>query len=487
MPEISHDALEEHLAKSGFSLPVCLIFGDEFLRKQALERVLAAVFPEDGTGDVEPLDGVSAGMAEALDRVRTFSLIPAPKVVVVSDARFFYTKSQMGAVFDAAKTAFDRRQMEKCAAGLMKLLDLLDLPLEKADAAGLLSRISSAGPDDGAWVKKALMFCREKGMEAAPRSDDARMLEAALDRGFPAKNHLVITADVVNRKHALFKLVADAGLAVNCAVARGESSFDKKEQEKVARAQITEILSRLGKTLAPEAFALVWENVGFDLFALSQSLKTAAAYAGDEKRITADHVRAVLVKTKQDPIFEFTSAFSERKTALALEKMNALLARQFHPLQLLSAMAGQCRGLLVARDFLASKDGGAFFPAMSYPAFNQRVAPLVKAFDGRLAGTAAQWQEALEEDSEDEKGGKRKSGGKKKGKTKKGATDLVLAKNPKSAYPVYKLLKNASRFSTQELVGGMLALKQVETRLKTGEKNPRILLEQFILSLAKTR
>ena len=72
---------------------------------------------------------------------------------------------------------------------------------------------------------------------------------------------------------------------------------------------------------------------------------------------------------------------------------------------------------------------------------------------------------------------------KKKKKKSKAATDLLLAKNPANAYPVYQLLKKAERFSRADLLRALEAVREADIKLKSSGLNPRLVLERVILSL----
>jgi len=55
---------------------------------------------------------------------------------------------------------------------------------------------------------------------------------------------------------------------------------------------------------------------------------------------------------------------------------------------------------------------------------------------------------------------------KKKKGVPKACADLLIAKNPKNAYPIYNQLKNADRFTTPELEHVVIRLSEADMRLK---------------------
>ena len=70
--------------------------------------------------------------------------------------------------------------------------------------------------------------------------------------------------------------------------------------------------------------------------------------------------------------------------------------------------------------------------------------------------------------------------GKKKKKIK---SDLLLARNPKNAYPVYQLLKKSERFSKTELMAAVAYLNETDAQLKISAQNPKLILERLIFKI----
>ena len=74
---------------------------------------------------------------------------------------------------------------------------------------------------------------------------------------------------------------------------------------------------------------------------------------------------------------------------------------------------------------------------------------------------------------------------KKTKKKKQLATDLLIAKNPKNSYPIFQLFKKSERFSKEELIEAVDSLNQTDKRLKSSGQNPKLVLENIILSICK--
>ncbi len=76
---------------------------------------------------------------------------------------------------------------------------------------------------------------------------------------------------------------------------------------------------RLGKTLAPDALALLAQLPGEDLHRIGNELAKAAAHAGDAPAITAGDVEATLSRTPDDVIFKLCDAVGARRPGEALQ------------------------------------------------------------------------------------------------------------------------------------------------------------------------
>ncbi|MEJ2100893.1 MAG: hypothetical protein P8X68_13060 [Desulfobacterales bacterium] len=68
-------------------------------------------------------------------------------------------------------------------------------------------------------------------------------------------------------------------------------------------------------------------------------------------------------------------------------------------------------------------------------------------------------------------------------KKRKISTDLLLARNPKNAYPVFQLLKKSEQYSTTELIAAIGYLNEIDMQLKTASQNPKLALERLILRI----
>jgi len=460
-----------------------LIHGEELLGSQVLDELLP-VLVEGGkhAAGCEPLDGDSVVWSDALEQVNTFALLGDSRLVVVRDAKLFYTARDAGGMLKKIGKAWADDNRTKAARQFVALLGLLGITIE--DVAGKGAKLPKALTGEKgakpAWLDALSDHCRENNLAIPQTADGAALLEKALEKGFPRGNGLVITTDLVDRRRTLYKALDRFGLIVDCTVPRGERAADRRVQQAVMEQQMLKILGKNGKSLAPGTFQVLSEKTGFDLRTFTLALEKLAAFVGDRETITPADVQQALIRTKQDPIFEFTNAVADRDFRQAMFYLDSLLAGEFHPLQLLAALANQLRRLLMMKDFTLSPAGQGIPPGIAFDQFKSGVLPAMAAFDENLQALGKRWAAELAPIA-DEDGSKPK----KKAKTKSRAlpAELRLAARPASAYPLYMTFKKQARFSAAELLSGLRALSEADLLLKTDNRTPRLVMERLLMQI----
>jgi len=144
-------------------------------------------------------------------------------------------------------------------------------------------------------------------------------------------------------------------------------------------------------------------------------------------------------------LFELVGATWERNLPRALVILADLLDRINH-VQILAFFAREIRLTLQAKD-LQKLIGGKYSPTMDYPRFQSEIYPKIKA------------------------------GGSKKGK----GSAMLADQHP---YVIYNCLRNAARLRREELIGLLEYLLEIDIALKTTSRDPRMMLESFIIRVA---
>jgi len=104
--------------------------------------------------------------------------------------------------------------------------------------------------------------------------------------------------------------------------------------------------------------------------------------------------------------------------------------------------------------------------------------PAIVAYDQELLKMLEGWDNPVSSSGDIDKTPRGK--GKKK---KKIQTDLLLARNPKNAYPVYQLMKKSEHYSKTELLTAVGLLNETDVQLKLSGQDPKLILERFVFKL----
>jgi DNA polymerase-3 subunit delta len=454
---------------------VYLVHGEPLFVRLAFDELLRALVP-DGPGSLgyEPIDG-SAGIGDVVAAVGTYSLLGGAKVVAYRDARLFHTRDDAARLLTSARSAHlegDRNRAVRDFAAALAQMGCSPQELKGPDRTDRLPAGFEPGEDD-AWLDALLEQCAEIRTDAPAAVDPAGLLERTLEAGLPPGHHLLITTDVVDRRRSLYSALASAGTVVDCSVPKGERRIDKEAQQAVLSELAQSRLRPHRKSMNPAAFMALCEMTGFEPGIFANNLDLLIAYTGERLEITVEDIGAALTRTRKDPMFELTNAVTDRELEASLRFLGSLLGGEIHALQALAALVNQVRRLLVARDFLDGPEGAAWQHGCPYPRFQQSVLPALVRHDQALLARLEAWDGTPGEDDE--------PAGKKKKKSKpKAATDLLLAKNPANAYPIYQALKKAERFSRADLRRAIEALHEADIRLKSSGLNPRLVLERAI-------
>lgn len=485
MSEIAYKDISDHIqsCRQGAFDPVYLVYGEDFLIDEVLTALLDALLPDAQSRDIylETVDPAeSEGVYDAVERMNTLSFFTGRKVVRLKDPGLFAGTFQPARHLEKVKAAYDQGDFNKAANLFLELLGRRQCRAEdvlEGDAAATLG-IDAEAFDDLQWISEIASHCRDQGLSPKTSGDAAGVVKTAIEHGFPKNHHLIITADTTDRRTGLYKTISTHGTVVNCAVPKGARKADRDEQRRVLGQLMQKTMAAHGKSADNRVFDRVFELTGFDLRAFAGNLEKLIHYADQSDRITVAHVDAVLAKSREDPIYAFTGALAERRTDNALYYLSSLLASGYHYMQLLAAMGNQVRKLLIVKDFVHSRFNAntGWQARMSFDAFKNRVMPAVGQYDTALAEHAAQLQQG------GDAAGEKKTGGKKGAKP---ATDLLIAKNPKNAYPVYQQFLQSERFSARELEAAIIALHEADMRLKTTGQAPRAVLEDVVFTICR--
>lgn len=293
-------------------------------------------------------------------------------------------------------------------------------------------------------------------------------LASIIESGLPENHFLVLTTTTVDRRKKIFKAINDKGCIIDCTVAQGNRKADLDEQHKVLHSVAMQVLSRTNKTIDRGTFIQLADLTGFNLDLLVRNLEKLIAFTGNRPDIVPDDVKAVIKRDKKDPIFNLTNAFLDKNLTQSLFYLNSLLIEGYHPLQILKSIENQVRKLLMVKSFLQTVSAASpvRIKSMNFNTFKQALMPQITQYDLKLKTIAEESNFKLSGDS-----GKKKE-----------TIDILIAPNPKNAYPVYQTFLKSERFSLTELQDLMIYLSDLDLRLKTSTTDINTAIEHLLIN-----
>jgi DNA polymerase-3 subunit delta len=130
-------------------------------------------------------------------------------------------------------------------------------------------KLDSGVPGDDGWLDEIIDYCLANKLSIPVAKDNIKILQDAVEKGFPAGNHLIITTDYVDKRRNLFKAINNNGMIVDCLVPKGNRLADKKAQEAVLYERTEATLAQSKKKMDKRTFAAMCEMTGFDLHTFS--------------------------------------------------------------------------------------------------------------------------------------------------------------------------------------------------------------------------
>ena len=326
---------------------VYLIYGEEVLCKAAFKKLLDTLVPVDRHRfNYEPVDDATGGVYEAIEKLNTFSLLSGPKVVGLLEPRLFDSGPDAGRILRSARQAHAAGNMSRAAADLLRFMALSNLTFEDLSGANRQQGLRAAAEllDDDGWLDDILAFCQANGRVVPPPADSESALCRALEKGFPAGNHLLITVDTIDKRKKLFKMIRELGVVVDCSVPTGDRKSDKKIQEAVLLETMNAVLAESGKSIDRDAFTALQEMTGFNIRAFTVNVEKLVNFVGDRPQITRSDIVAALQRTKKDPVYALTGAVAARNLEDALFYLSTLMSEgldAMRPEQILVAILNQ--------------------------------------------------------------------------------------------------------------------------------------------------
>jgi DNA polymerase III subunit delta len=426
--------------KTGQGPQLLLLFGDDLPVEETCKAVLEQLVPADQRGfNFERFDGRTASWEQIELSLMTPPFLPGKKLLWVENAPYFFSREQKGELGERVLELW--RDGKKDAAGKL-LIDLLVVEgwtqeqwerLANSSSRALLDLLSGDDAETRDDVEALLSYCKSRDFALTQRKgSEEHRLTALLEQGLPEWSFLLLTAAQVDRRTRLYKRFEEIGAALYLGLERERSG-------KVSRDNLLEFINQrirpTGKALNPQAREMILARAGDDLRALQQEIEKLVLFVGERGTIQAEDVEAIVADRGEGWIFDLTRALGDRNATAALVQLARLLAQGEPALKILGTIATEMRRLLSARQLLATDLAKFWKRGMTYQQFQQIVLP-------------------------------------------QGLPPIT--RNP---YGDYMCFQRAERFSLAELGAHMEELFKADYRLKSSGHQPRLVLEQLILSM----
>ena len=433
----------------GIIAPCYLLYGEEeYLISGTLQQMLDTMIPEaDRDFGLFLLDGDNTDFDSLMDNLLTPSLLGGRKVIVVRNTTLFQSRENLTDLISKIRVNMDERP-QKAAKYFLVFLKLAGFAWEDVQGTGW-SKITDeqwhkvvegdVGDDRTKWLPKIIDICTSLNLTSTGIDDKAEQLGELIAQGLPAGNCLILTAETVDKRKKVFKIIAQTGEVVYFGKTLKESA---QKGNLIKEAQ--KLLQKYDKKLTEAAWTALGKKTGWELRRSMVELEKLIFFAVDRHIIEENDVEEVVGRTREESIFDLTSALGEKNQLAALSALKALLDQGMHHLMILSMLIREIRFLLQARILVDAKKLPLFkinmefgwFQKNVYPTLNEMAQPFVK-IDG-----------------------------------------LIFSQHP---FVVYNAWRNCGRFSYRSLVNFLDELLEIDRAFKSSATDPQLLLESFLI------
>ena len=451
MPFFSYKDISKILeqAEKEQPAPVYLIAGDSYLANDVLQKLIGRLLPlEQQTFNLEIVDGEKEDIPSILERLQTFPFFPGRKVVSVKNPLQIFSTGSPDRLLKKAEEAWQKGQPERSSRFLRTLLQNAGIPPDLIEGGYKVNEdilMEKLFPEkEGTlpnWVKEALLQMRNQEPAESITQNPDDLLESAIRKGFPKDHILIIILEGPPGLKKIIKTIAEYGVVINLALKQGK----KGEQTATLKGFLKARLVQEGKTIMPQAEAILLERVGSETFLLEMEIQKLVAYTGDRKQIQPKDITEIVGAFREEPLYELTAMLGERKLEEGLRKLSQLWEQGYNPLQILAGITNTLRRLLSAKELLGTISEAPPRIWQDFGAFSAKVLPRFK--------------------------------------------QIPLPETLAKVHPfvLFNTLKTAQNFSRSHLILALETLHEADRLLKTSGATPAFLLEDFIITFCRTR
>ena len=314
------ELLEE--AAAGKGKEIYLFEGDEYLARHSARELADALVPEKDRALNLILMDASAGAKEITAHLVTIAMFAAPKAVVVEGADVFAEEVDAERELSRARDLWQGKRQRDGARRLLKLVrpagwgaaEVAFGTRAAASAAKWRKEVGAApSDDDKGWLQELSAWALLQNLAAPP--EDLETLVKAVERGLPAKTHLILVSESLPPKHVLVRLAATRGAHVKRRAERRGRGIETLDISTI----VAEELGPFKKRLAKDAELELKNRLGDDLRLLASELRKLALYVGDAPQIQRADVEAIVAPVREEEFFALAEAVGEGDAGKALQ------------------------------------------------------------------------------------------------------------------------------------------------------------------------
>ncbi|MGW8195723.1 MAG: DNA polymerase III subunit delta [Desulforhopalus sp.] len=432
--------------KLTFTAPIFLFFGERFLCRESADLLQKDLLRQN-KGAVHTIDGDEENPDQTLARLMSFSLLPGRQIYRINNSRIFLSKTVTSKIWAKAEAAFHGGQIEPARRYLLSIMQVAGIAVDGPTVLSEIpeqewKRIFDFDKPTGnlSWADNLLAETPPIGRRNQGNLAD-RYIEA-FDRGVPAGNFLLLTAETVDKRQRFFTYIKKKGIIIDCSVTSGATAAAQSEQKNILKEVMLKTLAQFGKDIDPKAVEIFFDRVGFHPVAVVTETEKLAHHAGDRPLITRQDLETMVARNREDALYELTDAFSNRQTARTLTILARLLEQGIHSLAILATMRNYLRKQLIFRS-LQMRSSPPWRQGMQAKEFQNHYLPALKA--------QGDWGE-------------------------------LLTGHP---YALFMSFTKASTYSSTGLKRWLVMLLQAEFRLKGAPLPQQLVLEELFISMLK--
>ena len=447
--------------KKGNVKPVYLICGEEKFLIQGAVKQIQELLLDPSTKDFNlSLLDENAPAKEIVTQIEAYPIASNWRLVIVTDPIFFKKRKKDDPIDVIEKALnFENTSSEKCLNTLMPLLDLNleEIALRSPD---FVSAIDNLTDELGSKLTNEIINFFERlpsiaqqidsSFNTANSKDDVDIILKWLQGSLPKNNVLLLVVNgSVDKRSKIVKTIQKVGHVV---------SFDPVTDNKKTKGKdtlyhkIVNKFSQFNKKITLKAVEELRSRNNENMSAISECINKLIDYTEDIVQITEKEVIAVVTQNKFNSIFDLTDAIGAKNISQALKSLHDVLITGEPPIKINSLIIRQFRLSLQAKLVMNQADLQPITKRTSYSVFTNKVfKPL----------------SSIEEITN---------------KLPESKQFNILLQHPYAAYQVFK---SANSFDQAELLVALEKILQVDTKLKTSDVDPSILLEQLVCELCE--